>query len=549
MLLTITTSYQPATDLGFLLHKSPHKLHTIDLAFGKAHVFYPTATEQQCTAALLLDIDPVGLVRKERGSAFPLAQYVNDRPYVASSFMSVAIKRVFGTLLAGRSKERPELVTADLPLVATIYALPCQSGAEFLRSLFEPLGYTVKLDAYPLDQKFPDWGESPYYTLTLAKSCPVRELLTHLYVLIPVLDNKKHYFIGEAEIEKLLRNGEGWLEAHPEKEVITRRYLRNLRSLSRQALDRLRENEAIDDEPDELAPQISADLQEEQLEDTIISPKSQSTNSDLRAQPISVADTGVISAPNFEIAVNAKPEPTAISEQPQQQDRLAPTDLTEQTESELSEESEPKVSLHQQRHQAVLDILLANQVRTVIDLGCGSGKLLRRLKKERSFTKIAGCDVSILSLEAARDRLKPDRQRLGEPEIELFQAALTYRDQRFAGYDAAVLSEVIEHVELPRLAALERSIFGAAAPPLVIVTTPNREYNVLFEGLPVGQFRHSDHRFEWTRSEFQAWADQTAQTYGYEVAITPIGDLDPQLGAPSQMAIFLKSEPKSAQVA
>jgi 3' terminal RNA ribose 2'-O-methyltransferase Hen1 len=172
MLLTVTTTHTPATDLGFLLHKNPARPQAFDLSFGRAHVFYPEAGESRCTAALLLDVDPVGLVRGRRGPAgegFALEQYVNDRPYVASSLMSVAIAQVFASALHGTSRERPELAAAAIPLVAKIAALPCRGGEAFLRSLFEPLGYTVAATRAPLDETFPEWGEGPYYT-TLSSS-------------------------------------------------------------------------------------------------------------------------------------------------------------------------------------------------------------------------------------------------------------------------------------------------------------------------------------------------------------------------------------------
>src|SRR5438477_4510733 len=131
MLLTLTTTAAPATDLGYLLAKNPARLHTFDLTFGKVHVFYPEASPERCTAALLLDVDPVGLVRGRHGPAGEggaLEQYVNDRPYVASSFLSVAIARVLGSALAGRSRERPELAETPLPLEAHVAAVPCRGG-------------------------------------------------------------------------------------------------------------------------------------------------------------------------------------------------------------------------------------------------------------------------------------------------------------------------------------------------------------------------------------------------------------------------------------
>src|SRR5437867_4380006 len=166
MLLTLTTTHEPATDLGYLLRKNPAHPQSFSLSFGKAHVFYPVATAERCTVALLVEADPVGLVRKRRGPAGEggaLEQYVNDRPYAASSFLSVAIAEVFGSALSGKSKERPELVDVPLPLVVTLSALPCRGGEDYLRKLFEPLGYTVAARRLPLDENFPEWGDSVYH--------------------------------------------------------------------------------------------------------------------------------------------------------------------------------------------------------------------------------------------------------------------------------------------------------------------------------------------------------------------------------------------------
>src|ERR1051325_2359786 len=249
MLLTITTTHRPATDLGYLLRKNPARLHSFPLSFGHAHVFYPEATTDRCTAALLLDVDPVGLVRNRKGPAGEggtLDQYVNDRPYVASSFLSVAISRVFGSALGGRSKDRPDLAATPIPLHAKISVLPCRGGESFLRRLFAPLGYQVVAQRHPLDTTFPEWGESSYYTVELSGELRLQDLLTHIYVLVPVLDNEKHYWVGDDEVEKLLRHGEGWLASHPEKEEITRRYLKYRRDLAKDALARLVDEETPD---------------------------------------------------------------------------------------------------------------------------------------------------------------------------------------------------------------------------------------------------------------------------------------------------------------
>ncbi len=456
MLLTITTTHAPATDLGYLLHKNPAHAQSFALSFGQAHVCYPEAGENRCTAALLLDVDAVGLVRSRRGPAGEgrtLEQYVNDRPYVASSFLSVAIAQVFGSALGGKCKERPELAETSVPLVARLAVLPCRGGEPFLRRLFEPLGYTVAAIRHSLDEHFPDWGESPYFTVELTRHCRLRELLAHLYVLVPVLDDDKHYWVADDEIEKLLRHGEGWLAAHPERELIARRYLKHQPRLARAALDRLAE----EDHPD----------------------------------------------PDAEAEAHAGEE--AVIEE--------------------------RLSLHEQRLGAVAAVLKEAGAQRVLDLGCGEGKLVRELLKDRAFTEIVGVDVSFRALEIAHERLHWDRLPPAQQQrIKLIHGSLTYRDRRLAGYDAAAVVEVVEHLDPPRLAAFERVLFEFARPACVVLTTPNVEYNVKFETLPAGKLRHRDHRFEWTRPQFHDWAKSVCSRFGYEVSFLPIGPEDPVVG-------------------
>ena len=465
MLLTITTTRAPATDLGWLLHKHPDRVQTFDLAFGRVHVFYPEATDERCTAALLLDVDPVGLVRRNSGPEL-LTQYVNDRPYVASSFLSVAIAQVYGSALSGLSKAKPELAEEPLPFVARLAVLPCRRGGEpFLRRLFEPLGYTVTATRHPLDTCFPEWGEGPYFTVELRATLRLADLLSHLYVLMPVLDDEKHYWVGVDEVDKLLRHGEGWLATHPAREQITARYLRRQGSLVKSALAGL------------------------------------------------VADDGT-----------------------------EPMDPEEASAHDLAEERlEAKVRLHDRRLATVLATLQASGAARILDLGCGEGKLLRLLTAEPQFTEIVGLDASVRALEIARKRL--DRQRLPEAapdRVRLLHGALTYRDARLEGFDAAAVVEVIEHLEPKRLTAFSRALFGSARPKLVVLTTPNSEYNVQFENLPAGKFRHSDHRFEWTRAEFTDWCNGVCATFGYTAKLTPLGDVDATVGGPSQMAVFTR---------
>ncbi|RJL34232.1 3' terminal RNA ribose 2'-O-methyltransferase Hen1 [Bailinhaonella thermotolerans] len=495
MLLTITTTAVPATDLGYLLHKHPEKAQEFGQAFGTAHVFYPEASAERCTAALLLDVDPVRLARTRGRSSpdFSLGQYVNDRPYAASSLFAVTLGDVFRTARAGRCAARPELAAAEIPLELRIPALPCRGGPELARRLFEPLGWSVEAEAVPLDERFPGWGESRYVRLTLTGVRRLSDALNHLYVLLPVLDDAKHYWVAADEVDKLVRAGEGWLAAHPERSLITRRYLGRRGSLTRAAFARLAE---LGDETEEtLEPPVEEDVAADAVR---------------RGGP----DAG--SAEETGDAAGA----------PSGEDRAAGP-----------EAPAPGGPLNARRHAAVLDALDELEAASVIDLGCGSGQLLRELLERPALTRIAGTDVSARSLAMAARRLRLDRMGERQRErITLFQGALTYTDDRFAGYDAAVLMEVVEHVDPPRLGALERVVFGTARPGAVIVTTPNAEYNVRYEWLT--GMRHPDHRFEWTRAEFAAWAERVAAEHGYRLEYRPVGDEDPEVGAPTQMGVF-----------
>ena len=464
MLLTISNATAPARDIGFLLHKNPDNVRTVKLAFGDAHVFYPEATDERCTVALLLEVDPIALVRRGRGrNDFALSEYVNDRPYVASSFMSVAIAKVFGTALAGRS-DRPELADTPLALSARIPVLPCRGGEPMLRRLFEPLGYNLQTTPIPLDPAFPAWGESRYLDVRLTTSARVRDLLGHLYVLLPVLDDDKHYWVSRDEIDKLLHRGGDWLGKHPERELIAERYLRHQRRLAQEALARLLE-----------------------------------------------------------------------------EDQLDPNDAEEEDEGRGADALEHQVSLRDQRVAAVVAAIRASGARRVVDLGCGEGRLLRELLKESKIDEAVGVDVSAGILGVAARRLHMDEMAPKQRErLRLMQGSVTYRDRRLAGYDAAILMEVVEHLDPDRLSALERSVFSDAAPTTVVVTTPNAEYNGRFEGLAPGAFRHRDHRFEWTRAEFRTWAEAVSERNGYTVRLDQIGSEDPALGSPTQMAVFSK---------
>ncbi|MEU1918205.1 3' terminal RNA ribose 2'-O-methyltransferase Hen1 [Streptomyces massasporeus] len=487
MFLTITTTgtpERPATDLGYLLHKHPDKAQAFSTSYGTAHVLYPEAEAGRCTAALLLEVDAVALVRRGKGKGrggapdAALAQYVNDRPYAASSLLAVALSSVFSSAMKGVCHAKPELPGQVRPLRVEVPALPARGGPDLVRKLFEPLGWTVTAEPVPLDTEFPAWGDSRYVRLVLeSDALTLAEALRHLYVLLPVLDDAKHYWVAPDEVDKLLRVGEGWLPGHPEQRLITSRYLSRRWALTRQAAERLelvRLAETDDSEVEEIDNAVEAETEAEE-----------------------------------------KPTPLAV-----------------------------------QRREAIVTALRQSGAARVLDLGCGQGQLVQTLLKDPAFTEIVGVDVSMRALTIASRRLKLDR--MGERQasrVQLFQGSLAYTDARLKGYDAAVLSEVVEHLDLPRLPALEYAVFGSARPRTVLVTTPNVEYNVRWESLPAGHVRHGDHRFEWTRAEFRAWAEAVAERHGYGVAFEPVGPDDPEVGPPTQMAVFTLTTPKEAKAA
>lgn len=461
MLLTITYEGHNTQELGFLLHKNPDRAQQFELSWGRAYVFYPEVTDERTTAALLVDIDPLDLARGKVGSKEGgLFDYVNDRPYASTSFVSTAISRVFATALSGRCDKRPELAGTPLDLTACIYSLKGAGRFEMADKLFEPLGYKVDYSTELLDDHFPEWGESPYVNLTLKGKVRLSELLNHLFVLIPVFDTQKHYFMRQDEVTKLISHGEGWLASHPYKELITKRYFKSSRYYADKALELLLEEGA--------------------------------DNKD-----------------------------------------------TDGSGEETEEEKEAHTPLNVQRLNAVKDAVLASGASSVIDLGCGEGRLESLLIKEPGISRITACDVCVSSLEKAASRLHLDRMPDSRRrKLTLMQASLTYRDKRFEGYDCACLVEVIEHIDPNRIEAVERSVFEFASPSTVIVTTPNKEYNVNYQ---LDGLRHKDHRFEWTREEFREWTSHVCEKFGYTCVITGIGDPGEDTGTPTQMGVFTKN--------
>ncbi len=454
MLLNISTK-RNGLALSFLLHKHPDKVQTFKLNFGEVHVFYPEYSEKKCSFALLLDINPINIIRERKGEQLSMSDYVNDRPYVCSSFMSTAIAKVLGSALNGKCPDHPEFLKEEFSFKVKLSAVSVKGKAKAVNSLFQPLGYTVGMKGALIDEKFPEWGTSNYFELTLSNTISLQEMLSHLYVLLPVLDNSKHYYMSNDEVNKLLDKGGDWLENHPEKEYIIRRYFKRKTGLTQKVIQSLKE---------------------------------------------------------------------------------------ENIEQEKTEEKEKVVSLHDIRLNLVTGELKKRNIQSLIDLGCGEGKLLQRVIEQTSINKVTGLDVSFKALKIAQRRLKLDNLT---KDCQLIQGALTYQDDRMKGFDCATLIEVIEHIDEERLKTMARVVFEFAQPNTVIMTTPNGEYNIMYENLHGENFRHTDHRFEWSRYQFETWVKEVADQYNYEVTTQGVGEEDQEVGCPSQMAIFTKKNTKS----
>ena len=410
----------------------------------------------------------------------------------------MALARVFGSALNASSKTHPELALRALPLTATLAALPCRGGEVLLKRLFEPLGYDLVVQNVPLDPVL-DWGESDVFTVTLRHTLPLAQLLRHLYVLIPVLDDEKHYWVGDEELRKLLQKGEGWLSGHPEREQIVKRYLKHQRSLTRVV------NEHFTTEP----------------------PAGERFSSDSAAE---VLNTKTSDAENVDAdSVVAKIAGPAVD--------LDADENTVALEPGTDPMRSGRKGLHAERLEVVFGVLKASGAARVLDLGCGEGKLSRLLLNDAQFSAVVGTDVSRRELERARKHLRlDDHERLAK-RMTLLHTSLLYRDPRLLGFDAAALVEVVEHLEPARLKVFERVLFGYTRPKTLVLSTPNREYNAVWPGLR-GGFRHPGHRFEWTRTEFRGWAERVAGAHGYTVTVSGVGPVAPPYGQPSQLAVF-----------
>ena len=454
VLLLLTTTRRPATDLGRLLALESGEVHEFAVPGGIATLHLPEVSAHRCTAAVFLEWhhrgSDLGDDQAGAGGRAPVPAHVT------SDMLADAVSLVFRNALAGASGHRyPHLLRAALPLEIVIPQFPCQAGVHLAERLFGPLGWRVLVDPVLLDARHPEWGDTGHSALTLRGTISLADAVTHLSVLLPVLVNgNKGRLAPEGRIGRLLRPYCDWLTRHPERQLIMGSYQK------RRGASLVRTTDA--------------------------SPKA------------------------VEMAHAVRP--TVVRE-----------------------------GLAVERLEAVLAALARTSAERVIDLGCGTGVLLARIAQDSRYTEVVGVDDAAQALELARRRLQlellPERQR---SRIKLLQLSILRRDNRLIGFDAAILMEVIEHFDPFRLPALVINIFGHARPGTVIVTTPNLEHTLRYPGPTRSGLRHDDHRFEWSRQEFAAWVADASQRYGYVGRIQGVGTCDPQVGHPTQLAVFTR---------
>ena len=434
MFLSVTLSAEPddgidatdnfdATDLGHLLHKHPDRAQSFPVSGGTAHVFYPEAAPQRCTAVLLPRGRPDRPGPAESRVGRPGesgALRGDDRPYAASSLLAVAIAKVFGTAMSGRSESRPELAARPLSLQFRIPALPCRGGPELARRMFEPLGWTVRAEQPVLDPAFPSWGSSGYLDVHLSGRTRLADSLGALYVLLPVLDDAKHYWVTTDEVDKLVRAGQGWLAGHPDRDLIIRRYLSHRRGLVATAVDRLA---AIDDTDEQAL---------EPTDDQAVDEAPAADPDEAEAlEPGRDGRTGETAAP--EPAETAAPEPAERGRPKRRRPNRARLRLPSSDGRRCSGCCAPPAPAVSPTSGAGTQRCWRCSCATVPS------------PTSRASTSLCGhCEMAARRLRL--DRLS-DRDRT---RLSLFQSSLTYRDRRLADHDAAVLMEVVEHVDPPR---------------------------------------------------------------------------------------------------
>lgn len=422
MQLSIYTKSPDARAVSYLLAKNPDNIYE---RYSKNHAVrfvYHTMTDDELYATIFVTPDALSLVKDEQ--AYDITHYINDREFAVSSIFLSLIRSALGTALNGKPKEEYEkYVSKHFPLTFEVGPVATSLTDEEIRALWEPLGYEVSIQAVS-EQK-----RARFVTLT--NSITLQQALQQLFILIPVMDDYKHYYIDEKEQERLQRYGEGWLEQHPLRDLIYKKALR------------------------------------------------------------------------FRHLLHEAPK-------------------------------ENRGSLNMHRYEAIVKQVEKLPHRLVIDMGAGEGKLTEQLAQLQTIDTLYAVDPSNTALLKMKKRFS-EADFAVTPTIQW--GSLYYEDTAFKGADVFILCEVIEHINEDRLEPFMKLITDSYAPKNIIITTPNAEYNKVYE---LEDMRHDDHRFEWTREQFRSWCSAAAP--GYDLRFEGIGEEHAVFGTPTQMCVMTRRD-------
>lgn len=483
MYLTIKATGEHASMISHLLAKNPHNLYDRTEKGARVRLVYTSFQPQDTEAMLFVTPDPIELV-KGTPDHYDITQYINDRELAVSSLFCSYIRPALGTALNGKPKaDYIDWVDYRFTLQMTFGPVASDLPDHVIESLFQPLGYEVQIERGEIDYSFDLKNRSTVRHIQISGQQTLQQMLRQLYILIPVLDNYKHYYINEDEIERLRRYGEGWLSTHPQHDLMIKRSLR-------------------------FAPLVKEYEQQ-------------------------VAKESSIDALSTEISTNSI---QSNKEQAQSTEQQLERINTIETETET-----PVVRLNELRYRAIVEqVSLLPQRKQVIDFGAGEGKLSVRLGQIEGVEQVWAVEPSMQSQLRAIDRFAKLEGRTDDVIPVITIGSLFYRDERWVDQDVIILCEVIEHINEVRLPQVIHTLFTDYRPQTLIMTTPNREYNEVYQ-MDADEIRHTDHRFEWTRAELEQYCTQWIQNRPYTFTISGIGDKHEQHGQPTQMVVFRRT--------
>ncbi|WIM41190.1 3' terminal RNA ribose 2'-O-methyltransferase Hen1 [Paenibacillus sp. PK4536] len=478
MYLTIKATGTHASMISHLLAKNPNNLYDRTEKGARIRLVYTSFQPEETEVLLFVTPDPIDLV-KGSPDHYDITQYINDRELVVSSLFCSYIRPALGTALNGKPKaDYIDWVEHPFTLHMSMGPVASDLPDSMIESLFQPLGYEVQMERGEIDYSFDLKNRSTVRHIQISGQQTLQHMLRQLYILIPVLDNYKHYYISDDEIERLQRYGEGWLSTHPQHDLIIKRSLR-FAPLIKEYEQKVAKNEDITN--------VSTELSTHQAE-----------------------------------ASEMK------SELSEDQDKQYDSNQTEP----------PVIRLNELRYRAIVEqVSQLPQHKQIVDFGAGEGKLSVRLGEIEGVEQIWAVEPSMQSQLRAIDRFAKLEGRTDYVIPVVTTGSLFYRDERWVDQDVIILCEVIEHINEVRLPQVIHTLFTDYRPQTLIMTTPNREYNEVYQ-MGKDEIRHTDHRFEWTRAELEQYCTQWIQDRPYTFTLSGIGEKHEQYGQPTQMVVF-----------